>query len=122
MTPSDPRAWAEQWAADWNRRDAAAVLAHFTGDAVFTSPRAAAVTGNGRVEGKPAIAVYWASALASVQSIHFVIDYVLTDAARLAILYTAAIDGKSIRVAEIFTFNQSGLICEGEVLHGAMLS
>lgn len=122
MTPADPRSWAEQWAADWSHRDAAAVLAHFSDDALFVSPRAHAVTGNARIEGKAALADYWARALAAIGSIHFEVDYVLADATRLAVFYVAIIDGKSLRVCESLTFNAAGLVCAGEVLHGAMLS
>ena len=45
------RAWAEDfahdWAASWNARDVEAVLAHFSPDVVFRSPRIAVVHGAG---------------------------------------------------------------------------
>jgi ketosteroid isomerase-like protein len=65
------RAWAErfaaEWAASWNARDAAAVLAHFSDDVVFRSPLIAKVLGEGRtfVSGLPALRDYWTKALAA---------------------------------------------------------
>lgn len=43
MSTPDPRVFAEDWLAAWNRHDVDAVLAHFHDDVVFTSPVAARV-------------------------------------------------------------------------------
>jgi ketosteroid isomerase-like protein len=43
VSTPDPRVFAEDWLAAWNRHDVDAVLAHFHDDVVFTSPVAARV-------------------------------------------------------------------------------
>ena len=45
MTAEEARAFAEQWAADWNELAVERVLAHFHDQVVFTSPTALAVVG-----------------------------------------------------------------------------
>ena len=44
-SPDFPSAFAAQWIANWNARDAEAVLAHFADDCVFESPIAQTITG-----------------------------------------------------------------------------
>ena len=54
-----PRAYAEQWISDWNRKDMDAVLSHFSDDVVFTSSRAASIMSSARLEGKAKLREYW---------------------------------------------------------------
>jgi ketosteroid isomerase-like protein len=112
--------FARQWAVSWNRRDIEAVLAHFHDDVVFTSPTALAVTGNAVVHGKAALRSYWTAAMSRIGSLHFTVERVLWDAQsrELAIVYRAAIDGKSRRVSENLEFDPQGKIVRAEVFHG----
>ena len=73
VSTPEPDAFAEQWVAAWNRRDAEAVLAHFHDDVVFTSPIAAEIAPDtaGVVHGKAALREYWTAALALVPDLHF---------------------------------------------------
>ena len=113
-------AFATQWADSWNRRDVEAVLEAFHDEVVFTSPTALAVVGTPSVHGKDALRRYWNAALARIGSLRFVVDRALWDpvSRELAIVYTAHIDGKSRRVSENLTFDQSGLVKAAEVFHG----
>lgn len=117
----EARTFAESWIADWNRKDVEAVLSHFSDDAVFTSPRAKAIVGSPRVEGKAKLKEYWTRAVQKIQAIHFALDYVIQNDHHMAIVYTAEVDGKRIRAVEFLTFGANGLIREGEVMHGIEL-
>ena len=120
----DVHAFANQWIADWNRRDVEAVLTHFSEDVVFISPRAGAVCGSPKVAGKLKLREYWTKALSRVQTIHFTLDHVVSDCDRLlvGIVYTSEINGKRMRSVEFLRFGEDGLISEGEAMHGIELS
>ena len=70
---ADPRGFATQWVAAWNRRDVEAVLDHFHDDVVFTSPLAARLGhgDSGVVQGKQALREYWNYALSLAPVIDF---------------------------------------------------
>jgi ketosteroid isomerase-like protein len=121
LTPAGAHAYAEQWIANWNRKDVDAVLAHFSEDVVFTSLRAESIIGSSRVKGKGALKEYWTRATARIQTIQFQIDYVLSEGDRVGIVYTSEIDGKRIRAAEFLVFGKDGLIQEGEAMYGITL-
>lgn len=120
MTRDEARAFAERWAADWNNRDAEAVLASFDEDVVFTSPTALAVVGTATLRGKEALRSYWATALARVPSLRFTVERVLWDpeGRELAILYTSEIGGDAKRVSENLRFDPQGRVIAAEVFHG----
>lgn len=120
QTGADMADFARRWIAEWNRRDIAAVLAHFADDARFTSPRAAERTGRATVIGRTALAAYWQGAL-RLPSLHFTLDRTLWDAERRegAILYLADLGGTRRRAVEILRFGPDGLVAEGEALYGA---
>jgi len=123
-TRTDAEKFAEDWAQAWNRRDVESVLAHFRDDIIFASPTALAVTGSPVLHGKGALREYWTKALARTGSIEFSVIRVLWDAAsrELAIIYLAAIDGRSGTVSENLIFDQDGLVATAEVFHGVPTS
>lgn len=114
--------FAVRWAADWNRRDVEAVLAHFNDDVVFASPTALAVVGAPVVRGKAALRDYWNAALARITALRFRVDRVLWDAEsrELAIVYVAEINGQARRVSENLRFDAQDRVVSAEVFHGAM--
>ncbi len=123
-TRADAEKFAEDWAQAWNRRDVESVLAHFRDDIIFASPTALAVTGSPVLHGKGALREYWTKALARIGSIEFSVIRVLWDAAsrELAIIYLAAIDGRSGTVSENLIFDVDGLVATAEVFHGVPMS
>ena len=123
-TRADAEKFAEDWAQAWNRRDVESVLAHFRDDIIFASPTALAMTGSPVLHGKGALREYWTKALARIGSIEFSVIRVLWDAAsrELAIIYLAAIDGRSGTVSENLIFDQDGLVATAEVFHGVPTS
>ena len=124
MTNPEAVRFAEEWIANFNRRDVEAVLRHFTEEGTFTSPRAVSFGGQATLHSRQQLAIYWNAALQSIRSIHFTLDRVLNDpdARRLAILYIAEIDGRRMRATEIYEFNEGSRIIRGEAMYGAVLS
>jgi hypothetical protein len=120
MRPEDADAFATEWAAAWNAREAETVLLHFAENVEFTSPTALAVVGVPTLRGKDALRAYWNTALARIGSLRFTVDRTLWDSHRreLAIIYTAEIDGKIRRVSENLVFGAQGLVVAAEVFHG----
>ena len=58
--------FAHEWIEAWNSHDLVRILGHYSEDFVMSSPRIASVVqeASGVLVGKPAVAVYWAKALA----------------------------------------------------------
>jgi len=123
LTRDDMMAFAQRWIDAWNRRDVAAVLAHFADDARFVSPKAAAFVGTSVLEGKAALAAYWHTGLATLYRIEFVFDHALWDpAARtLVVVYQATLNDTTTRSCEIMRFDADGQQIAGEALYGAAL-
>jgi ketosteroid isomerase-like protein len=117
----DTRAFADRWIADWNRKDVKAVLDHFSESVVFTSPRAKGIVGSSRVEGKSSLREYWTKAIDRIQTIHFTLDYVISEGDRMSIVYIAEIDGRRMRCVEFMVFGDDGLVRQGEAMHGIEL-
>jgi ketosteroid isomerase-like protein len=121
MIDLSPQDFARAWIDAWNRRDVEAVLAHFAEDAVFVSPKAAAITGHGTITGKAALRAYWTAALARIGTLHFTLDRPLWDAAEqtLVVLYQAELGSTRTRACEVMRFGEEGLVVAGEGLYGA---
>ncbi|HZR12213.1 MAG TPA: nuclear transport factor 2 family protein [Acidimicrobiia bacterium] len=110
----DARRWAQQWADEWNRHDVDAVLEHFAADVEFTSPVAAAVTGDPVVRGRDALRAYWTAALARTRDLHFDVDDVHVGGGCLAILYR---NQTGRRVTEVMVFGTDGKVTRGYALY-----
>lgn len=117
----DAQAFADRWISEWNRKDVEAVLSHFSESVTFTSPRAKAIAGSSRVEGKPTLREYWTKAIDRIQTIHFTLDYVISDGDHIGIVYVAEIDGRRMRCVEFMVFGDDGLVRAGEAMHGVEL-
>lgn len=120
----DPRAFAEAWAAAWNRKDFEAVLEHFADDARFSSPKAEVIAGTPELVGKAALRAYWAQAVTRIAVIRFAIERVVVDreARTLLIVYHGQLDNRRVLAGELLTFSADGLVTRGDALYGASLS
>jgi steroid delta-isomerase len=120
MTEDQMRAMAEHWIAAWNRADLAAVLAPYTDDAVFVSPKAAEITGDALVRGRAALEAYWSEALARGRP-RFTLDHVVCDVAArtLVVVYVGERNGERRRTCEVMRFDEAGRQIAGEALYGA---
>jgi len=121
MTKAQAHAFAAEWIDSFNRLDLEAVLAHFAEDAEFTSPRAMAAVGKPTVRSRRELGDYWRKSVSSIRSLHFTLDHVINDesAGRVIIVYISEVDGKRIRTAEFFEFNDAQQVIRGEAMHGA---
>jgi uncharacterized protein (TIGR02246 family) len=121
-SPDFPSAFAAQWIANWNARDAEAVLAHFADDCVFESPIAQTITGEAKLIGKDKLRAYWQAALARIPSLHFMLDDVAWDAARrtLAVMYTSRVADRVTACSELMTFDEQGRQTLGRAYYGAV--
>ena len=117
----DARTFADRWISEWNRKGVEAVLSQFSESVVFTSPRAKAVVGSSRIEGKSSLREYWTKAIDRIQTIHFTLDFVISDGDRIGIVYIAEIDARRLRCVEFMVFGGDGLVREGEAMHGIEL-
>jgi len=121
MTRTDAEDFAARWILAWNRKDVAAILSHFTDDARFVSPKAAAFVGDPVVTGKTALAAYWNLAVNKIETIEFKLDRIAWDpeARELVVFYEASLNGARSRACEAMRFDASGKQVFGEALYGA---
>jgi len=75
MTYERMMSFAEQWIANWNRRDIEAVLMHFTDDAQFISPVANTVAGRSVLRNKEELRAYWQTAMTRVSALEVKLDH-----------------------------------------------
>ncbi|GAC1629238.1 MAG: nuclear transport factor 2 family protein [Nevskia sp.] len=115
------QSWAHDWISAWNARDLDAVLAMFTDDCEFRSPKAAAITGNGTVHGKPALEAYWREALTRIGTLRFMFEAAVWDpeSRALVIRYVAELGAQRVIAAEIFDLDGAGKARRGTAVYGA---
>ncbi|MFG2849030.1 nuclear transport factor 2 family protein [Kitasatospora sp. NPDC048296] len=108
--------FARDWAAAWNSHDLERILAHFTEDVVFASPRIVEIIGDpsGEVRGKDALRDYWAKGLEHLPDLHFTVEDVRASVDTLVINYR---NERGRAVAEVLTF-RDGLVCRGLGAYG----
>lgn len=103
----DPKAFADQWIADWNSHDLDRILAHYAADVVFNSPKAKAITGDGVVRGIPALRAYWTQGLARRPALRFELEATFVGHDSITLLYRGE-DGR--RAAETVIFDAAGKV------------
>ena len=123
MTNTEALQFAQEWIANFNRRDAAQVLRHFADNATFRSPKGAAFCGKTVFNSREELAAYWTGGLQAISTLHFTLDHVINDveARSVAILYEAEINGVRERAAEVYRFDEHSKVISGEALYGAPL-
>lgn len=112
---------AKRWVAAWNARDLPAVLALFSPDAAFRSPKAASIAGSASLKGVDALQSYWSRALQQIGDLHFDLQDLLWDPMHdsVVVRYHARLNGHTSRSVEIWQLNAAGQIVDGEALYGA---
>ncbi|WP_059013476.1 nuclear transport factor 2 family protein [Streptomyces specialis] len=110
------REFVEEWVAGWNSRDLDRILAHYTDDVVFVSPKITELIGepSGVVSGKGALRDYWAAGLRLLPDLHFTVEDVRVSVDTLVINYR---NEKGQAVSEVLTF-RDGLVCRGLGAYG----
>ena len=117
MDHESARRFAGHWLEAWNSHDLDAVLSHFSGDVVFSSPMAVQVCegSDGVVRGKAALRDYWAEALRRMPELHFEIESLYVGVHTLVINYRNQAGGL---VNEVLVFD-GAMVAEG---HGTYLA
>jgi len=116
MTEQEAAAFAQDWVAAWNARGLPRILAHYTEDITFLSPKAARLTGDGTVSGKAALAAYWGAALAQTPDLRFTLTGWRLGWNALTILYT---NQQGIAVAESMEFAPDGRVMRSMACYAA---
>ena len=100
LTAEQAQAFAGQWIRDWNSRDLGAILSHYSEDVCITTPMIKLATGvdTGRLEGKMAVARYWANALERLPELHFELLDVAAGVDSVALYYRSVLDKLAIEV------------------------
>lgn len=107
MTPDAARHFAEQWIAAWNARDLPRILSFYADDVHFRSPTAQNLLDDGRVEGKAALELYWAKALALIAHLHFELLDLFIGHDSVTLHYR---NQTGAEAAETFLFNADGKV------------
>jgi ketosteroid isomerase-like protein len=115
---------AETWIAAWNSHDLERVLALFTEDVVFTSPKAVPIMGRATVVGKEQLRAYWTAGLQRAEGLHFTLLEVVADqgSRALAIVYEGETTANRYRAVELLHLDESGRIASGEAMVGAEIT
>lgn len=119
LSRDDLRCHALAWIKAWNDHDVEAVIAPFSLDAIFVSPRAAIVTGKATVRGRQALRDYWTRALAAVPDLEFKLESAVCDEISQTVLvhYASQAGGRVVRACELMRF-EGGRQVYGEAFYG----
>lgn len=109
--------FAAEWAAAWNSHDLERILAHYTDDVEFASPKIVELLGDpsGVARGKEALRAYWAAGLKLLPDLHFEVEQVRVSTDSVVIAYR---NERGRGVTEVLTF-RDGLVCRGFGAYGA---
>jgi ketosteroid isomerase-like protein len=101
--------FAQEWVEAWNSHDLDRILAHYSEDFEFSSPRIIDLMGErtGTLVGKAAIRPYWAKALARAPELRFEVQTVLAGINSLVLYYKGS---KGRLAAEVFEFDERGVV------------
>jgi hypothetical protein len=104
--------FADEWIEGWNSHDMDRILSHYSDGFRMSSPLIVARTGriDGFIEGRDAVARYWAPSLDLDPTLKFALIDVLVGVDRLTLYYDNV--GRR-RVVETLTFNAELLAVEG---------
>jgi ketosteroid isomerase-like protein len=117
MDLASARRFAAEWAAAWNSHDLGRILAHYTDDVVFASPKIVQLLGDpsGVVRGKDELRAYWAEGLRLLPDLHFTVEDVRASIDSVVINYR---NERGHAVSEVLTF-RDGLVCRGFGAYGS---
>lgn len=109
--------FAAEWAAAWNSHDLERILAHYTEDVEFASPKIVELLGepSGVARGKEALRAYWRKGLELLPELHFVVEEVRASTDSVVIAYR---NERGRGVTEVLTF-RGDLVCRGFGAYGA---
>lgn len=121
MTRAEAVNFAGAWLSDWGRGDIDALLARYSDDSQFTSPKLRLAMDSKVLQGKSQIAQYWHLALGNNPGMEFEVDRAIWDAATkdLVLFYEVSTNREQTRACELLRFDEHGLVVSDEALFGA---
>ena len=101
--------FAHEWIDAWNSHDLDRILAHYSDDFEFCSPRIVELMSepSGTLTGKHAIRPYWVKALSQAPELRFELHTVLCGVNSIVLCYKSS---RGRLAAERFEFNEDGLV------------
>jgi ketosteroid isomerase-like protein len=101
--------FAAEWIAAWNTHDLDRILAHYTEDFEFSSPKIPQIAGepSGKLQGKAAVRAYWEKALARLPNLRFELIDVTFGIDSLVIYYHSV---GNRRAMEVMQFDSCGKV------------
>ena len=109
--------FARRWTQAWNDRDIDMILAFYSEDVVFHSPRIREVleTDTPYLAGKEALRNYWELSLDAAREIYFDIDAIFLSSDSVTLTYS---NHRGQQVAETFIFDPDRKIRESVAAYG----
>ncbi len=106
------RGHVDRWLRAWNSRDLAAVLAMYSDDVEFTSPKIRLVMPEkrkGTIKGKKELERYWSLALQKYKELRFTpVAFAVNDNGECFFEYVSLLNGQESPVVEKFQFSGDG--------------
>jgi hypothetical protein len=121
MTEDQIRRFVGAWVEAWNRRDLEAILAHYAGDVVLTSPLVARrfVRDDGTLHGLAELREYLSVGLHAAPALHINVRDTLIGVGGATVVYTRE---SGALVAEVLLFDATGKVRRSHVFyHGQHL-
>jgi len=121
LTRQDAMAFAQQWAADWNRLAIDTIVDHFAPEGEMRSPLATKFTGSSIIKGREAIRTYWHAAYGGLTEPHLTLESTAWDGElqRLTVWWSAPLPGGPTRACEMMDFDADHQIVRSEAYYGA---
>jgi hypothetical protein len=121
LTRQDAMAFAQQWAANWNRLAIDTIVNHFAPEGEMRSPLATKLAGSSTIKGRDAIRTYWHAAYGGLSEPHLTLESAAWDGAlqRLTVWWSAPLPSGPTRACEMMDFDADHQIIRSEAYYGA---
>ena len=109
-----PEHFADTWEQGWNSHDLDQIMAHYRDDVVFRSRKAVPLTGQGEIQGKPALRAYWQAALDRQPDLKFRVQDVFAGHEMMVISY---LNHRDVLAVETLYFDVDGAVYQSAASH-----
>ena len=112
ITRQFAKRFTEEWVQAWNDKDIEAIMGHYAGDVVFSSPfiLKARINDTGTIHGKSELRKYFEKALEKNPDLHFDLKHSMVGIKSITLIYTRK---KTMLASEAMILNDEGKIVEG---------
>lgn len=112
ITRQFAKSFADEWVKAWNKKDIEAIMHHYAGSVVFSSPfiLKAGINDRGTIEGKSELRRYFEKALEKNPDLHFDLKHIMVGIKSMTLIY---IRKGTMPAAETMILNDEGKVAEG---------